>query len=319
MDEDDKAAEQRRAEAAQWFARLKTLPVSHGTLRDFFAWRQRKSNAEAFVEAERFWNEAGNLGDRPAILRAVAAAEARRPAARRWRPLVLIPAAAVILVAIGIGFVHLWGKQTMLQTGAGESRAVALDDGSRVELNTNTRLKVRYRPDGRQLALQSGEALFRVAHDPARPFIVTAGQITVTATGTQFDVLRLDNRITVTLMQGHVIIRAPDGIAVALAPGQQWRWPHDSQAVHVVNATNVIAWTQGRIVFDNTLLADAIATVNRYATKPVTLDDPSMATQRISGTFEAGDTRSFTAAVTALLPLQQHGDQQGGIHLTSAR
>lgn len=319
MDEDETAAERRRAEAAQWFARLKSVPVSQGTLRDFFAWRQQKLNAEAFVDAERFWNDANRLGDRPAILRAVVAAEARKVPSLRRRPLYMIPVFAMAVTIIAVGAAHFLQGSHVLQTRTGELRTLALADGSRVQLNMETRLNVRYRPEIRQLALQSGEALFRVAHDTRRPFIVTAGDVSVTATGTQFDVMRWGDTVSVTLLQGRVIVRAPDGTSVGLSPGQQWRWPRRPQTIRNVNAGNVIAWTQGRIVFDDTPLVEAVATVNRCGGKSVVLDAPAMASQRISGTFEAGDSQSFAAAVTALLPLQQHGDQKGDIHLTAVK
>ena len=317
MDEDEKTTERRRAEAAQWFARLKTLPVSHGTLRDFFAWRQQKSNADAFVEAERFWNETERVGDRPAIMRAIAAAEGRKVIPRRRRAFFVVPAFAMLVAAIAVGSMLVLQGRTILQTEKGEVRAVALDDGSRVHLDTETRIKLRYRADSRQLTLQHGEALFRVAHDVSRPFIVTAGDVTVTATGTQFDVSCFDDNISVTLMQGQVVVRAPDGVSVTLSPGQQWLWPQRGQPIRTVNTGNVVAWTQGRVVFDDTALADAIATVNRYGGKPIALDDPVMASERISGTFEAGDSQSFVAAVTAFLPLRQHDDASGRIHLAA--
>lgn len=84
MNDKESETERRRAEAAQWFARLKTLPVSHGTLNDFFAWRRQPGNGEAFEEAERFWSSAERVGESPEILRAIEAAERRKPARRHF-------------------------------------------------------------------------------------------------------------------------------------------------------------------------------------------------------------------------------------------
>lgn len=319
MDEDDPMAARRRAEAAQWFARLKTLPVSQGTLRDFFAWKRLKENAEAFQEAERFWTQAGKLGESPSILRAVAAADGRRVVPRSFRHWTMLPGLAILLVAITAGFSYLTWQRTIFQTVPGEMRALTLEDGSRVQLGTATKIRVRYGPNGRQLTLQKGEALFNVAHDVLRPFTVAAGDVTVTATGTKFDVSRIDDRVSVTLLQGRVIVHASGGTALALRPGQQWRWPDGGAEARSVDAANVVAWTQGRIVFDDTALADAIATVNRYGGKPVSLDAQDMASERISGTFEAGDSQSFVTAVTAFLPLRQRIDERGNIHLVAGK
>ncbi|WP_336963818.1 FecR family protein [Sphingobium aquiterrae] len=320
MDEDDIAAERRRAEAAQWFARLKTLPVSHGTLKDFFAWRRRGGNAEAFEEAERFWSEAVKVGERPSILRAVQEAAGRGSKRRRFgtvaRPLtVLAVCLAVILISI-VGMRLFAHQGDSFRTMAGEQRAVALDDGSRVNLHTQTAVNVRYTRTARQLVLESGEALFSVAKDTARPFTVKAGDVTVTATGTRFDVAMRDNRVFVTLVDGQVRVRAPDGSTQALLPGDQWRWPADGLPVRTIKTQTVTAWTQGRIVFDDTTLADAVAEINRYGGKPVVLSAPQFGSRRISGSFEAGDPNSFATAVTAFLSLQRTTDGQGRIHLT---
>lgn len=319
MEEDDIATDRRRAEAAQWFARLKTLPVSQATLNDFFAWRRDKKNAQAFEEAERFWTEAGRLGQRPAILRAVDAVVTRAERPRRRRLAPVLPAFALLAIGLPIGVALYPFGTSAFQTATGEQRALALEDGSRLELNTETKVRVRYSSKARQLFLQRGEALFNVAHDTTRPFTVAAGDVTVTATGTRFDVSRLGPQTLVTLVEGHVSVRDAEGRLTWLAPGQQWRSQGPDRVVRLVSTANVVAWTQGRIVLDNTALADAIAQINRYGGKPITLDAAAMRDERISGTFEVADPQSFTAAVTAFLPLQQHIDEDGHIHLSARK
>ena len=319
MEEDDIAAERRRAEAAQWFARLKSLPVSHATLKDFFAWRRESANAEAFEEAERFWSEAEKVGARPSILRAVEAAAGRRRASRRFsiatHPMALA-AAAVVLVLIVFGGVRLLDPDGQtFRTAIGEQRVIALDDGSRLNLNTETALTVRYSPGSRHLVLKRGEALFSVAKNKARPFTVSANGALVTATGTRFDVALRDNQTVVTLVEGRVSVRAPDGTTTWLSPGEQWDWPSRGSTVQRVKPETVTAWTQGRIVFDNIALADAVAEIDRYGGKPVILDAPQFAARRLSGSFQVGDSDSFVTAVAAYLPLRQQVDSEGRIHL----
>jgi len=321
MDEDDIAAKRRHAEAAQWFARLKTLPVSHGTLKDFFAWRRERANAEAFEEAERFWSEAEKVGERPSILRAIETAEHRPPR----RPPFLTPfswtlAAAAVVASLGLswgGYVLLFGGRNLV-TGVGEQRVIALDDGSRLNLNTETRVNVRYGSEARHLVLKDGEAMFSVAKDKARPFVVTAGDVVVTATGTRFDVMLRDKRTVVTLVEGRVSVRAPDGTTTWLRPGEQWGWPPEGPRVQNVKVDTVTAWTEGRLVFDNAALANAIGEVNRYGGVRVILDAPNLGSERLSGSFQVGDSESFVAAVTAFLPLRQQVDSRGRIHLTAA-
>ena len=321
MDDKDRDAERRRAEAAQWFARLKTLPVSHGTLNDFFAWRRESRNAQAFEETERFWSSAERVGERPEILRAIEAAEGRRPARRRFgvvvRPIKWLAASVFLLLLAGGGYAVLAQRGQAFETVAGERRVVALDDGSRLDLNSGTAVRVRFTDDGRQLTLEQGEALFSVAKDKARPFTVKAGGALVTATGTKFDVSRHGERIQVTLLEGSVTIRAPDGSVRPLQTGHQWRWPASGGSITKVKTEDVAAWVRGRIVFDASPLSDAIAEVNRHGGKPVLLDAAQFGSRRISGSFEAGDAESFVTAVTAFMPLRRTTDDQGRIHLTA--
>jgi len=322
MNDDDIAAEQRRAEAAQWFARLKTLPVSHGTLNEFFAWRRHRGNAEAFEEAERFWSEAEKVGDRPAILRAVQAATGRRRSRVRFaiaaHPVAAAGIAMVLALAVFGGLISFLRDEQGFRTATGEQRIVTLDDGSRLNLNTETAVTVRYTAAARHVILIGGEALFSVAKDQARPFTVSANGVTVTATGTRFDVALKSNRTLVTLIEGRISVGAPDGATTWLEPGEQWRWPPEGLRVHMVKTENITAWTQGRIVLDNTALADAVAEVNRYGGNEVILDAPHLGTKRLSGSFQVGDSESFAAAVTAFLPLRRRLDSLGRIHLVAA-
>lgn len=316
------AAERRRSEAAQWFARLKTVPVSQATLDDFFTWRRDTGNAEAFEEAERFWSTAGKAGERPALLRAIAAAEQRPVVRRGTMAMRSLAIAAMVCAVIAVG---VWVGRSLLpmgqhfDTGVGEQRVVALQDGSRLNLNTQTALRVNYSANERHLTLRSGEALFSVAKNKKRPFVVSAGGVVVTATGTRFDVALDDKMTKVTLIEGRVSIETHDGATTWLAPGEQWRSLQGRAQVRKIATQNVTAWTQGRVVFDNVALAGAIAEINRYGGRSVLLDAPQFGARRLSGSFEAGDSESFVAAVTGFFPLRARVDEQGRIHLRAER
>lgn len=318
MDDEDLSGKRKRAEAAQWFARLKSRPVSQGTLQDYFAWRRQDGNAEAFEEAERLWTDAGEVGEHPSILRAIESAELRGRTRKKFagsRGFVAVLALALLVGAV-VTALHFAGTPGRdLATGAGEQRIIALADGSRLHLNADTQVNVRYASHRRQLTLGQGEALFSVAHDVTRPFTVTAGPVTVTAVGTKFEVMRLDGKIVVTLVEGRVDIRADDQQIAHLKPGEQWRLAGGRSSIAAVNTGNVTAWTQGRIVFEGASLASAITEVNRHNGPAIVLDANAMSGEKISGTFQAGDSDSFAEAVTALLPLQQRRDHDGRIHL----
>jgi transmembrane sensor len=133
------------------------------------------------------------------------AVEMRRPTL--WRVWTL---AATILVAIGAGAVWFHAQRGLYTTDTAEQRTVTLEDGSRIELNARSRLRVTYSKTVRTVELYDGQALFQVAKDASRSFLVKSGEATVRAVGTQFDVYRKDDHTTVTVLEGRVAVYAPE-------------------------------------------------------------------------------------------------------------
>jgi transmembrane sensor len=124
-----------------------------------------------------------------------------------WRVWTL---AATILVAIGAGAAWLHAQRGLYTTSTAEQRTVTLEDGSRIELNARSRLRVTYSKTVRTVELYDGQALFQVAKDASRAFLVKSGEATVRAVGTQFDVYRKDDHTTVTVLEGRVAVYAPE-------------------------------------------------------------------------------------------------------------
>lgn len=308
------------SQAAMWYAKLKTLPVSRATLEDFFAWKRAPAHAAAFDAVHQFWEKAGTVASEPDIIAATQEAFNRKARRRTgWRPSVALPAAfALMLAAGGIGYFALGRNGDIYATRVGEQSAVRLEDGSQVRLDTDTRLRVAFADGARRVKLEQGQAAFAVAHDAAHPFTVDAGGTRVTAIGTRFDVRRDAGRTSVTLVEGRIRIDPPRGNPQYLVAGQQWSdgAPTSVQAANVTSAT---AWESGRIVLDGRSLADAIAEVNRYAAHPVRLDAPDYARARLSGSVVTGDTASFVAATTAMLPLGATTGADGSVTLSERR
>ncbi len=323
MDEQDPAAGQRREQATQWFARLKTVPVSKGTLEAFFEWRRNPANAEAFAEVEALWGDAGRIGARPAMLRLVEEAMKRQHRPRlRWPLISGLALGACLLVAVVAG--RWWTADPSASLNAatvvGEQRTLALADGSQVRLNTDTRLDARLGASERRITLDRGEALFDVAHDRARPFLVSVGEVTVRATGTRFDVRHGAGETRVQLFEGGVDIAVPGQPAVHLLPGQSWRsGAGAARAVQPVDARQALAWTKGRVVFDATPLGEAVAEVNRYTRQKVVLAATSRSASPISGSFTTGDPSGFAKAVSAMLGLEVARNADGGFTLRESQ
>ncbi len=319
MNDNDVSGDDARVQAARWYARLQTLPVSAGTLEEFFAWRRIEGNRDAYIAVDRFYKQVGNLADRPAILAATEQAM-NRPAHRysnRGFSIGTLAAAASAIIAVGVSLVSDWAAGgDRYATRVGEQRKMTLVDGSRVILDTDTAMTVKFVDGARRVLLEHGQAYFTVAHDAARPFTVDAGDARVLATGTQFDVHRQGDTVDVTLVEGSVRVSADDQPVAHLRVGQgvKLNGGHVS-FIKTVDTAPATAWMRGRIVLDGMTLQGAITAVNRYVDTPVRLDAPGFAEARISGTVDTGDARSFTAAVTAVLPLKSRTDSDGSITL----
>ena len=322
MDDGDKASDQRREQAAQWFARLKTVPVSRGTLDAFFEWQRDTANAAAFAEAEQLGGRVGKLGSSPAMLRLANDAmtrgtRPRSPSSRRT--LALCASFALGLLLAGWWLIARVPAQPYA-TAVGELRSLALSDGSRVELNTDTRVVAQLGRAERRIRLDKGEALFAVAHDNTRPFLVTAGDVIVRATGTRFEVQHLEGRTLVVLFAGGVDITAPGIAKVNLRPGQTWQSKSKSASApgaRTVDPSRALAWTQRRVVFDATPLAEAIVEVNRYSDRKIVLSAEDRGAELISGSFTTGDPQAFARAVAAMLSLEARSQPHGPITLSA--
>ena len=319
MNDNDVSGDDARAQAAHWYARLQTLPVSAQTLEEFFAWRRIEGNRDAYIAVDLFYNQTGSLADRPAILAATEQAM-KGPVHRssnRGLSIGTLAAAAVALLVVGVTFVGKWpGGGDRYATRIGEQRKMMLADGSRVMLDTDTAMTVKFVDGARRVSLEHGQAYFTVAHDAARPFTVDAGDARVLATGTQFDVHRNGDTVDVTLVEGSVRVSANDRPVARLRAGQALTLNSGRVSpIKAIDTTPATAWTRGRIVLDGMTLQDAITAVNRYVDTPVRLEAPGFANARISGTVDTGDARNFAAAVTAVLPLNAQTDSDGSISL----
>ena len=308
-----------RAEAAAWVARLhssdRTLELESG----FKRWMEADAaHRRAFEIATEAWELGGSI---PASRFPRIAHPGRAPRSLISAPRLAI-AAALCAVAIGAAF-FINRDNSAVTTGVGEQRMLTLEDGSRIYLNTDTRLTVHFDKDQRLVRLAEGEALFDVAKNPSRPFIVDAGDKQVRAVGTEFLVRRDPHEFSVTLMEGKVAIssdlsfdpRTPrEGGRVRespsiLAPGQRIVFADNKPpTLDQPQLDNVTAWRRGEVVLDKTRLEDAAEEMNRYSQVKLVVDNPETANIRLSGIFRAGDSARFAEAVAETYHL--HVDRQ---------
>lgn len=304
-----------REEAATWFARRRDGACTRSEEAAFEDWCCRsEAHARAYAETEHAWNQWKRLKSsdrmREMTAAAMAATAPRRrsiPVARRWVPLL---AAACIVAAVIVGGIGLLPRllsspPVTYSTTLGEQRTEQLPDGTLVTLNTETALQVRYGHGRRQIVLQHGEAMFDVVHDTAHPFVVTAGDGSVTDLGTRFAIRDDSGTAIVTLLQGRVEIAARDQ-RKQLTPGEQARYGARVAGISVrkVDPTAATAWLRGRLDFNGMPLAQAIADANRYSAVKLRLGDPKLADMQVGGSFRAGDNAAIAAALSAVFPVR---------------
>jgi transmembrane sensor len=295
---DDNDVEHIRAQAAAWLARLRSNAVRPEEQTGFQVWlAEDMRHAAAFDAVTGVWDLVGGL-DHARPMRYV-------PPSRTNRRAVLLGAALLAAGACGAG---IWfvERGDSYSTAVGETRRVALADGSWITLDTDTRVTVWLRGARREIALEQGRAHFEVAPDSSRPFVVTAGIASVTAVGTAFDVRHESGALSVILEHGRVKVAlgTPGSRDIDLVPGDRLiSAPGEPPRLDRPDLSFLLAWRQGRLGFDGETLSSAVAEFNRYGGRPLVIGDPAIANLRISGLFSTGDSDAFARSVATLLPV----------------
>jgi len=220
--------------------------------------------------------------------------------------------AATLLAAMGIRNYSKWFLgEDRYRTQIGEMKVIPLSDGSVVTLNTNSEIAVRYTPSQRLIELVHGEALFDVAKNKLRPFIVQTGTALVRAVGTSFSVKVLpDQPVQVLVREGIVEVKRP-GVPVApvvlVAMNSRAIAPQDApitaKPVETSEVGRELAWRVGRLAFHGETLAQAAAEFSRYSDARIQIDDPDVARQKVTGLFVSTDPVGFANAVAVSFDL----------------
>jgi transmembrane sensor len=236
-------------------------------------------------------------------LSAVFDGKARRPVTRQpWSKYGMAAAVAVIACVISA---RVWlFDGAVYSTPVGGVASVPMTDGSKVTLNTDSRIRVDVSSRERHVRLEQGEAFFQVAKDPSRPFVVTAGDRRVIAVGTAFSVRRdADDSIRVAVTEGTVRVEPQASLmgrkqnGDILLPAGNIALTHSDhvmlQEKPVPAVEEAVSWRTGFVVFHETALTEVVAELNRYNTRKIVLQDASLATIRLSGRFEPTQYQAF--------------------------
>jgi transmembrane sensor len=263
----------------------------------------------ALVRARAAWLDL----DRFAVLAAGARTGSPVRSSRRVRRQFLWAASVVVSLVAGAGGWYAWQARALtFASEVGQQREVKLTDGSQMVLNTASEAKVSFDESKREVRLVDGEALFDVAKDPGRPFVVHAGHVTVTALGTAFAVRRDGERVDVTVTEG--VVEVVNDHAGSTAPrrrirANQFAVATDSQVVDVQTipheeAERRLAWRSGMVIFNGEPLSEAVAEMNRHSKRQIVIVDAQLAARPVVGIFRASDTETFVSAATTVLNAQ---------------
>lgn len=302
-----------RDEAALWFVRLQDQDVSAEDHRRFEAWLEEHSqHRDEFQLLQGLWT-AADLVPRARLqaLCETSVGEKTWERSRRRPFMGYAVAASVLAVSLGLGLfsgLRPAAYTAEFTTALGERRQVALPDGSLIDLNSRSRVEVHYEKDRRRIELKQGEAMFSVEHDSRRPFVVAAGAGKVTVTGTRFDVRRDEAETRVVVEAGTVKVQgreAGDGEFISLSAGLGTRIDAQGKvaAAYAVNPQEIMAWRNGKLVFNNASLAEVAHEVSRYRDKPLRVANPAVGNLRLTSVFKSTDTDALLKALPSILPV----------------
>lgn len=338
-------------DASQWFATLSDTECSDEERREFADWLRRSNlHVEEFLRVSLMARRLSNpklwssetveqlvlqARQHPNQVTHLPRASAPKKPSRWWPAgwkLGIAAACMVSLLATLFVFYRSGPEEiaTIYSTAVGEQRSVVLADGSVVELNTQSLLQTRFTASERTVELLRGEAIFKVAKNSARPFRVICAHSQIVAVGTEFNVYAQNQGTVVTVLEGRVrvshqqataILRAaqlpqPDSDAIELAQGQQAVIAPQRPIIAVAldDVDKATAWTERRLIFEDTPLAEVTAEFARYYTaRTIRVADPELASLHITGVFNASDPASLVQFLQTFGAVEIREDEYGWV------
>lgn len=315
-----------RDQAIAWLLRLRDAPADAQSRRAFAAWLAADpAHQTAYRQVQAQWDWMEPLKQQS--FRARDAALRYRPTARQStrRKWLIYGAAATVLLGLGLAIFSpqgWYGLPHSYNTAKGQRQVLALSDGSELELNTDTEVRVHFNHAQRQVELIRGEAFFKVFHNADRPFSVQAGNLRVRDIGTAFDVYKQADRVSVAVQEG-VVEMAGQSEHRELHAGQQLAYSDDHRFVPAIasDIAAATAWRQGQLIFNGRRLIEVLAEIGRYHEVQIRLPDPKLAELRVNGSFRTEQLDGMLNAVSALLPVnvKRIGEREIVLEATSGK
>lgn len=325
------------AEASDWLVECRSGDIDAAGRKEFYAWlRASPEHMRAYLELAAIWNEGAKLDpnrtfDDLALLEAARSAgnvialegrddrplsadaeKSKRVVRSRWVRWSV--AASFLAAAIGV-CVWAYSQKDVYSTGLGEQRTLALSDGSRIALNAQSKIRIRFSSEQRSIELVAGQAFFEAAKDKNRPLVVASGATRIRVVGTQFDVYRKGSATTVTVIEGRVAIDRMQGaneqparnhangvnagsgdlpVSLSLEAGEQAIVTSQNTIKKIQpNISAATAWKHGQLIFAGASLDEVAEEFNRYNRKHLVIGDSQLARFKVTGNFSSTDASSL--------------------------
>jgi len=290
-------------QAIEWLAKLRRPRVSEAEQAEFAVWLGADpAHRQIFDELLEVWDLTGQLQD--------GATKARASGHWRW-----IAAAAIVLLTIS--FWSLAPHTDHYRTGTGEQIAIDLEDGSRLQLNTETTLQVELFDKLRHVDLLQGEVFFSVTRDPERPFEIKAGQTTIKVVGTSFNVRNIDGIVRVEVLKGIVEVDHETHATVRKLGATEGIEYVNGEELPLSVAANVTApWREGKVIYQDVELGDLLTDLDRYLPGRLSLAQDDLAGIRVTAVLELEDRSAMLDALASSLNLEWSEVSEGLVLLS---
>ncbi|MEC3911103.1 FecR domain-containing protein [Sphingobium sp. CR2-8] len=309
------------AQAARLLARLNSAPTPEDES-EICAWVESDPrHAVAFARAEAAWEAAERLKSAAAdvTLPPLAQIVSEEQQRRLSRNIMIAAAAAVLFFLVAaVVTVRTFSGTDRYQTSIGQSRDIALDDGSILHLNSNSEAEVRFTANGRKVRVIKGEASFDVAHDEERPFDVEARSAVIRAVGTAFNVRMRPSIVELTVTKGAVTVHSGGSAAQKVAAGAGAVIQPRTIAVTHLGPKLIdqrTAWREQMVELDGETIDQAAGEFNRYRAAPILIGDTRVSALRIGGRFRTSDSQAFLSALQLSLPIRAVQGEDGSVML----
>lgn len=288
-------------QAAHWFARNRNAP-SRESREQFHIWHATPAHARAYQAFESLWADLGELEQvsKPAVL------PARTPERRR-AGFALATAAAILcaVFALNVGAPAPLYQQNVATLAQG-TKTILLPDGSTLNVNINTRLRIAFSAHQRDIYLDQGQLYIEVAPNKEHPLVVHAGDARVKVVGTGFDVRRSPRQLEVSVAHGEVAF-VPNARTSTLLGAQQratYTYANETLQENTLNTNEIANWRTGHLAFRNRELASLIEELDLYRPGVIELANGPLAHYKVSGNLDVSDPLALVKALPALIPVK---------------